>query len=353
MNESIVKNYDLFDDNTIDNTIRPETIEEYIGQTDVKENIKVFVSAAKMRNEALDHVLLYGPPGLGKTTLAYSIAKSMGRNFTKVSLGGVDDEAIIKGHTRTYLGATPGKIIDGMRRAKSSNPVFLIDEIDKMSNKFKGDPASALLEVLDSTQNKYFKDNYIEEEYDLSNVLFITTANNIDNISSELKDRLEIINIDGYTELEKIHIAKEYLIPKICLSHGIKNIKISDDKLLDIIRYYTKESGVRELSRLISKIVRKIVSAKVIDKKRINLNVINIEIYLGKKIYDEEKIVSEVGLANSLVCSNYGGDMTSSEVSHYKGSGKLILTGSLGDVMLESAKIALSYIKANYKLLNI
>ena len=237
----------------------------------VKERIIEYLAVKKNTNLINSPIIcLVGPPGVGKTTLALSIAESMGRNFTKISLGGVDDEAIIKGHIRTYLGATPGKIMDGIKRAKSSNPVFLIDEIDKMSSNYKGDPASALLEVLDSTQNKHFKDNYIEEEYDLSNVLFITTANNIDQISPELKDRLEIINIDGYTEIEKIHIVKDYLIPKICKNHGINNIKISDDKILEIIRYYTRESGIRELERLISKIVRKIVTNKVIYKKRIN-----------------------------------------------------------------------------------
>ena len=320
----------------------------------VKSRIIEYLAVKKYSSSVDSPIIcLVGPPGVGKTTLAASIAKSMGRNFVKISVGGVDDEAIIKGHTRTYLGATPGKIIDGIRRAKSNNPVFLIDEIDKMSNNYKGDPASALLEVLDSTQNKYFKDNYIEEEFDLSNVLFITTANNIDSISPELKDRLEIINIDGYTEFEKINIAKEYIIPKICDSHGIKNIKISDDKILQIIRYYTKESGVRELERLISKIVRKIVTNKVMDNKKIVSSINDIEKYLGKEIYKKKEIKSEIGVVNSLVYTNFGGDITQVEVTHYKGNGDITLTGSLGDVTLESAKIALSYIKANYKLFNI
>jgi len=311
--------------------------------------------AVKKHSSSVDTpiICLVGPPGVGKTTLAYSIAEAIGRKFVKISVGGVDDEAIIKGHIRTYIGSSPGKIIDGIRRAKSSNPVFLIDEIDKMSNTYKGDPRSALLEVLDSNQNKYFKDNYLEEEYDLSNVLFITTANNIDNIPNELRDRLEIININGYTELDKLEITKKHIIPTICSKHGIGNIKISDEDILNIIRYYTKESGLRELERLISKIVRKIVTDKVISNKRIVLTIKNIEEYLGKRIYDKEEIVSEVGIVNSLVYTNFGGDITSIEVNHYEGSGNITLTGSLGEVMLESAKIALSYIKANHKLFNI
>ena len=336
------------------NTIKNTLDKSHFGLNSVKERILEYLAVKKYSESVNSPIIcLVGPPGVGKTTLAYSIAESMGRNFTKISVGGVDDEAIIKGHTRTYLGATPGKIIDGMRRAKSSNPVFLIDEIDKMSNKYKGDPSSALLEVLDSTQNKYFKDNYIEEEYDLSNVIFITTANNTDLISNELKDRLEIIDIDGYTELEKTSIAKEYLIPKICLNHGIKNIQISDEKILEIIRYYTKEAGVRELERLISKIVRKIVTNKVINNKKLVLKINDIELYLGKRIYELQEIMSEIGTSNSLVCTNFGGDISSIEVSHYKGKGNITLTGSLGDVMLESAKVALSYIKSNYKLFNI
>ena len=311
--------------------------------------------AVKKHSSSVDTpiICLVGPPGVGKTTLAYSIAEAIGRKFVKISVGGVDDEAIIKGHIRTYIGSSPGKIIDGIKRAKSSNPVFLIDEIDKMSNTYKGDPRSALLEVLDSNQNKYFKDNYLEEEYDLSNVLFITTANNIDNIPNELRDRLEIININGYTELDKLEITKKHIIPTICSKHGIGNIKISDEDILNIIRYYTKESGLRELERLISKIVRKIVTDKVISNKRIVLTIKNIEEYLGKRIYDKEEIISEVGIVNSLVYTNYGGDITQIEVTHYEGSGNITLTGSLGDIMLASAKIALSYIKANYKLFNI
>jgi len=298
-------------------------------------------------------ICLVGPPGVGKTTLAYSIAKSIGRKFVKISVGGVDDEAVIKGHIRTYLGSTAGKIIDGIKRAKSSNPVFLIDEIDKMSNNYKGDPSSALLEVLDSNQNKYFKDNYLEEEFDLSNVLFITTANDTSTIPEALKDRLEIININGYTEIEKIEISRKYLIPIICEKHGIKDIKISDEELLNIIRFYTKESGLRQLSRMLSKIIRKIVTNKVVNKKRINLSVNNIEEYLGKKIYEIDEIESDIGIVNGLAYTSSGGTILPIEVNYYEGTSNLTLTGSMGSVMLESAKIALSYIKSNYKLFNI
>ena len=361
---SIVRNYIDFiinlpwNNNTIDiedfNLIKMSLDKNHFALEEVKLRIIEYL-AVKKHSEKIDTpiICLVGPPGVGKTTLAYSIAQSIGRKFVKISVGGVDDEAFIKGHIRTYIGSSPGKIIDGIRRAKSSNPVFLIDEIDKMSSNYKGDPRSALLEVLDSNQNKYFKDNYLEEEYDLSNVLFITTANNIENIPEELKDRLEIINVSGYTELEKLEIVKKHLIPEICFKHNIKNIKIKDEQILNIIRYYTKESGIRELERLISKIVRKIVTDKVINNKKMTLTIKDIEQYLGKKIYEKEEIISEVGIVNSLAYTNYGGDIIPIEVNHYEGNSNIILTGSLGDMMLESAKIALSYIKSNYKLFNI
>ena len=222
-----------------------------------------------------------------------------------------------------------------------------------MSSNYKGDPSSALLEVLDSNQNKYFKDNYLEEEFDLSNVLFITTANDTSTIPEALKDRLEIININGYTEIEKIEISRNYLIPIICEKHGIKNIKISDEELLNIIRFYTKESGLRDLNRMLSKIIRKIVTNKVVNKKRINLSVNSIEEYLGKKIYEQDEIDSDIGIINGLAYTSSGGTILPIEVNYYEGSSNLILTGSMGSVMLESAKIALSYIKSNYKLFNI
>ena len=361
---SIIRNYieimlnlpwDTYTEDISDLNIIKENLDKsHYDLSEVKERIIEFLAVRKQSSEVETPIIcLVGPPGVGKTTLAYSIAKSMGRRFVKIALGGVDDEAIIKGHIRTYIGATPGKIIDGIKKAKSLNPVFLIDEIDKMSSNYKGDPASALLEVLDSNQNKYFKDNYIDEEFDLSNVLFITTANDITKIPEALKDRLEIIDISGYTEVEKLEICKNYLIPIICEKHGIKNIKISDEDIINIIRFYTKESGLREINRIISKIVRKVVANKVINKKRINLTINNIEEYLGKRIYEASEIVNDIGIVNGLAYTNFGGDILPIEANYYSGNSNLILTGSMGNVMLESAKIALSYIKANHKVFDI
>ena len=334
--------------------VRLNLDKNHYGVSNVKERIIEYLAVKELSLDVDTPIIcLVGPPGVGKTTLASSIASSINRNFVKISLGGVCDEALIKGHVRTYLGATPGLIIDGIKRSKSSNPVFLIDEIDKMCVSFKGDPASALLEVLDPSQNKHFKDNYIEEEYDLSKVLFIVTANDITKIPEALRDRLEIISIPGYTELEKIQIAQNYLIPTICRSHGIDNIKLKDDKLLDIIRSYTHESGVRELYRIISKLVRKAIKDQVLENKKISLTKTTIDKYLGKKIYSYDIIKSEVGIVYSMAHTENGGDIIPIETNCYDGNSNLILTGSIGDVMLESAKIALSYIKANYKLFNI
>lgn len=245
-----------------------------------------------------------------------------------------------------------------MRRAKSSNPVFLIDEIDKMTKDYKGDPASVLLEVLDNTQNKYFRDNYLEEEYDLSNVIFILTANDLNNIPNALLDRLEVISISGYTEYEKLDIAKKYLIPKICKTHGLKKIKIDDEFILDIIRYYTKEAGVRDLERKISSVIRQIVTDIVMKKDKVSnyvLQVNDVLKFLGKRKYFVNSLSnnSQVGVVNGLAFTSYGGDIMPIEVNYFKGNGNLILTGSLGEVFKESAKIALSYIKANYKLFDI
>ena len=332
-----------------------EEIEEnlnksHYGLDNVKSRIVEYLAVKKHANMVATPIIcLVGPPGVGKTTLAYSIAKSIGRKFVKISVGGVDDEAVIKGHVRTYLGSSPGRIIDGIRRAGSMNPVFLIDEIDKMSSNYKGDPNSALLDIFDCNQNKYFKDNYVEEEFDLSKVLFITTANNIEDIPYTLRDRLEIINIEGYTEYEKLAIVKNYLIPTICENHCINNIKISDNEILKIIRNYTKELGIRELERMISKIVRKIVVKKYSNNKRVSLTIKNVSEYLGNPIYEDFSIVSDIGVVNALACTNYGGNVIQIETNYFEGNGNITVTGSLGDVMKESISVALSYIKANYK----
>lgn len=334
--------------------VRKSLDASHYGLESVKNRIIEYLAVKKYsKNLSGPIICLVGPPGTGKTTLIQSIAKSIQRNFVKISVGGVDDEAEIIGHRKSYLGASPGRIIEGMKKAQSNNPVFLIDEIDKMSKGIKGDPASALLEVLDIEQNKTFRDNYLELEYDLSQVMFMLTANSIDNIPIPLLDRLEVVDISGYTEYEKKDIAKKYLIPKLCKSHGLKYIKIYDQVILDIIRYYTKESGVRELERQISKIIRKIVTSFVIEKKttRVTLTVDNMEEYLGRRRFGSPKprLEKQVGVVSALSYTPYGGEVLPIEVSYYKGDGQLILTGSLGDTMKESALLALSYIKANYQ----
>ena len=334
--------------------------ESHFGLEEVKLRIIEYLAVKQTTNSLKGPIIcLVGPPGVGKTSLAFSIAKAVNRNFVKISVGGIHDEAEIRGHRKTYLGANPGRIITGMKKAKSSNPVFLIDEIDKITADVKGDPASALLEVLDPSQNKNFSDNFIEEDYDLSNVMFVATANHVENIPEALKDRLEIVELSGYTELEKIDIAKKYLIPKICEEHGIvkQSIFFEEDAIIEIIRSYTREAGVRELERQISKIVRKIVTSIVTTKIKVgklNITKDNLNKYLGLPKYhlisNNENVV---GVVNGLAYTNYGGDTIQIEVNHYKGTGKLELTGSLGEVMKESASIALSYIKANYDKFNI
>lgn len=334
--------------------------ESHFGLEEVKLRIIEYLAVKQTTNSLKGPIIcLVGPPGVGKTSLASSIAKAVNRNFVKISVGGIHDEAEIRGHRKTYLGANPGRIITGMKKAKSSNPVFLIDEIDKITADIKGDPASALLEILDPSQNKNFSDNFIEEDYDLSNVMFVATANHVENIPEALKDRLEIVELSGYTELEKIDIAKKYLIPKICEEHGIvkQSIFFEEDAIIEIIRSYTREAGVRELERQISKIVRKIVTSIVTTKIKVgklNITKDNLSKYLGLPKYhlisNNENVV---GVVNGLAYTNYGGDTIQIEVNHYKGTGKLELTGSLGEVMKESASIALSYIKANYDKFNI
>jgi ATP-dependent Lon protease len=329
----------------------------HYGLNKVKERIIEFLAVRQMKANLNSPIIcLVGPPGVGKTSLARSIANSMKRRFVKISVGGVNDEAEIIGHRRAYIGANPGRIISGMKKAGSSNPVFLIDEIDKMTKDYKGDPASALLEVLDQEQNQYFYDNYIEEEYDLSKVLFILTANYLYNIPEPLRDRLEIIELSGYTEYEKLDIVKKHILPKELDNHGLstKNIELSDDIIMQIIRNYTKEAGVREIERLIATICRKIVTDMVSSdhkkKKVYKIDEKNIEEYLGKRkyFYTENDEEDKVGVANGLAYTEFGGDILPIEVTFYKGKGNLVLTGSLGDVIKESASIALSYIKSHY-----
>lgn len=331
--------------------------ETHYGLKLVKERIIEYLAVKQKKKSLRSPILcLVGPPGVGKTTMAKSIAKSLNRNQTKVSLGGVRDEAEIVGHRRTYVGSLPGLIIQGMKKAGSKNPVFIIDEIDKMTKDIKGDPASALLEVLDKEQNSSFVDHYIEEEFDLSEVMFIATANYIEQIPNELRDRLEIVDISSYTEYEKLDIAKNYLIPNLLKEHGLtdKEVTIEDEAILQIIRNYTKESGVRELDRLIANIFRKIVKEIIFDKSNkttYKLNSKTIEKYLGikKYSYNENENKKRVGVVNGLAYTVFGGDILPIEANMYKSKDDLILTGSLGDVLKESARIALSYIKSNAK----
>lgn len=321
-----------------------------------KERIIEYLAVKQMVGSLRGPILcLVGPPGTGKTSLAKSIATSVNRKFVKMSVGGVNDEAEIMGHRRTYLGANPGRIIQGLKKAGSSNPVFLIDEIDKLTKDIKGDPASALLEVLDPEQNKYFKDNYIEEEYDLSKVMFIATANYLEDIPEALRDRLEIIELSSYTEYEKFDIVKKYLLKKEIKEHGLlpNSVQLEEDAIREIIDRYTKEAGVRELERLIATIVRKVTTKIVMQKKRhgykVSIHKKDLEQYLGKPKYfhNTTSKESKIGVVNGLAYTPLGGDILPIEVNFYKGNGELTLTGSLGDVMKESARIALSYIKAN------
>ena len=347
------------DNNEIDDILN-RLNETHSGLEELKTRFIEYVAVRKTTNNVKSPIIcLVGPPGVGKTSFVKALSSALNRNFVKVSVGGVNDEAEIVGHRRTYLGANPGRIIQSLKKAKSMNPVFLIDEIDKMTKDHKGDPASALLDVLDPEQNKFFSDNYIEEEVDLSDVMFITTANYVENIPEPLKDRMEIIELSGYTEFEKLEIAKKYILPKTCSEHGLDYnlIEIDDSSILKIIREYTKESGVRELDRLLSKIIRKIVTH--LFREKIALNKIKIDNklvlkYLGKPPYESNFIFkNEIGVVNGLAYTNYGGDTLKIEVNYYKGHGKLNLTGSLGEVMMESAKIALTYVKANYKAFGI
>ncbi len=325
---------------------------EHYGLKEAKERIIDFIAVRQLNPKSKGPIICFvGPPGTGKTSLAKSIAHALNRNFIRVSLGGVRDEAEIRGHRRTYVGALPGKIVQMMKKAGSMNPVFLMDEIDKMSTDFRGDPSSALLEVLDPEQNNTFNDHYMSLDFDLSYVFFITTANNLYNIPIPLRDRMEIIEIPGYTELEKKEIAKKFLIPKQMTENGMTDIKVNftDNSILDIVRFYTKEAGVRSLERNIGKVIRKIARDKVsLDVNSIRIDSKKISKHLGVRKFDFTRGQKEprVGVIAGLAWTENGGDVLYIESSIFKGKGDLILTGQLGEVMQESAKIAFSYAKS-------
>ncbi|EHK2440869.1 endopeptidase La [Clostridium perfringens] len=332
---------------------------DHYGLKDVKDRILEYLAVKQISNSLRGPILcLVGPPGVGKTSIAKSVATSLNRQFVRMSLGGVRDEADIRGHRRTYVGAIPGRIVTGLKEAKSMNPVFLLDEIDKLGMDFKGNPADALLEVFDNEQNKTFRDHYLEVDVDLSEVMFITTANSLDGIPRPLLDRMELIEVSGYTYEEKFRIAKKYLVPKVLKEHGVDNkiITISDSALKLIIDSYTRESGVRNLQRQIANVIRKGIKDIIEkDKKNLNISTKLVEKYLGPKIFSYEEIDKEdkVGVVTGMAWTAYGGDTLPVEVMVMDGKGRLELTGQLGDVMKESARAAYSYVRAHMKELGI
>lgn len=333
--------------------------EDHYGLKEVKERILEFIAIRKLTDSMKGPIIcLVGPPGVGKTSIAKSIARSLNREFVRMSLGGVRDEAEIRGHRRTYIGSMPGSIINQLKKAKSKNPVFLFDEIDKIANDYRGDPASALLEVLDPEQNSTFTDHYLDIPFDLSKILFLTTANTTESIPAPLLDRMEVIRISGYTEEEKLQIALNYLLPKQLKEHGLKeeNLELSEAALKIVISNYTKEAGVRNLERNIANICRK--AAKRIveeDIETVRIHKGNLSNYLGAKKFRFDTLVerNQVGVANGLAWTRVGGETLSIEVNTMKGTGKIQLTGKLGDVMKESAMAGISYIRANSDKLGI
>ncbi len=338
-------------------TLRFDTVQkvldkDHFGLEKVKERIVEYIAAKQLSPELRNQIIcLVGPPGVGKTSIASSIARAMNREYVRISLGGVRDEADIRGHRKTYIGAMPGRIVTALTQAKVCNPLILLDEIDKLTHDAHGDPTSALLEVLDAEQNKSFRDHFVEIPIDLSNCVFIATANSLENIPRPLRDRMEIIELGIYTKREKLEIAKRYLIPKQLSRHGLskKTLRLTDDALVEIIDYYTREAGVRNLERTIAALCRK-VAKQVLEqeKKQITIKVGNIVTYLGarKLLPDLVSAENEVGVVNGLAYTELGGTLLKVEVAVLEGSGKIETTGSLGDVMKESAKLAVSYVRS-------
>lgn len=325
----------------------------HYGLEKVKDRIVEYLAVKMMTGKNPSTILCFaGPPGVGKTSLAKSISEALGRKFVKQSLGGVRDESEIRGHRRTYIGALPGRILKGMKDAGTVNPVFLLDEIDKMTSDYRGDPAAAMLEVLDPEQNKFFSDNYLEEPYDLSQVMFITTANDLSNIPAPLRDRMEIIELSSYTEIEKFNIGFKHLLPRELQEHGLKEgqVIIEDDAMYAIIQNYTRESGVRELNRMIASICRKTVRKILMDKvDKCVITTDNLHEFLGKVRFTNNKNRGEnqIGIVTGLAYTSFGGDTLDIEVTTFPGKGGLVLTGKLGDVMKESAQAAFSYVKSH------
>ncbi len=340
-----------------DDIVNAEKIlnEGHYGLDKVKERILEYLAVKISTGKNPQTILcLVGPPGVGKTSLAKGIADALGKRFVKIALGGVKDESEIRGHRRTYIGALPGRILQSMKKAKVINPLFLIDEIDKMSSQYRGDPSSAMLEVLDPEQNRYFSDHYLEEEYDLSQVMFIATANYLENVPPPLRDRMEIVHLSSYIEEEKLMIAKRHLMKRQMDAHGLKSdrFKVTDAALTEMIKMYTREAGVRQLERLIGALCRKSIKMLLEGKiKSASITKKNLKDFLGKQIYShhvkEDKDL--VGVVTGLAYTQFGGDTLPVEVTHYRGNGRLVLTGKLGDVMKESATAALSFVKSNAK----
>lgn len=332
---------------------------EHYGLKSVKERILEFIAVRKLSKDTKGPILcLVGPPGVGKTSIASSIAHALNKKFVRMSLGGVTDEAEIRGHRRTYVGALPGRVISLMKQAKEKNPVFLMDEIDKVGNNYRGDPASGLLEVLDPSQNKTFTDHFMELPFDLSEVFFITTANTTSTIPSPLLDRMEIINLEGYTPDEKFNIGKKYLLPRQIKENGLnkKNFALSDGAIKEIINYYTREAGVRSLEKEISKVARR-AALKIVEgeEEKISVTKTNLPEYLGEKkfLFDLLDKKNQIGTVNGLAWTSIGGVTLTIETAVMPGKGQIILTGSLGNVMKESAQAAISYIGANTKKFNV